>query len=277
MAQKVMRHAKKRDNGTSRMNRLNGKRFWLVGASTGIGRELAIRLANEGVALVISARDEVALAKLLDVMSDVKTDKGGHVSVGCDVSNKEQVNKAFDSAGEIDGVIYCAGAYEPMSARNPDIEALETVVDVNLTGALRVLERCVPVFCSQGFGHIVLFGSISGYRGLPNAWGYGATKAALIHLAENLRCDLQNSKVLVQICNPGFVKSRLTNKNNFDMPFIMSPEKAADIIIRGMEKGKFEIAFPFVMVSMLKILGALPWPLYLRFLSMLGDKQEKVS
>lgn len=259
------------------MNRLNGKRFWLVGASTGIGRELAIRLAKEGVALVISARDEVALAELLLDMSDVKTEKGGHALVGCDVSDKDKVKMAFDAAGEIDGVIYCAGAYEPMSARKPDIEVLETVVDVNLNGAFRVLEQCVPAFCSQGFGHIVLFGSISGYRGLPNAWGYGATKAALIHLAENLRCDLRNSKVLVQICNPGFVKSRLTNKNDFDMPFIMSSEKAAGIIVRGMAKGKFEIAFPFLMVTMLKILATLPWPLYLRFLSMLGDKQEKVS
>ena len=255
------------------MTALTGKRFWLIGASVGIGKQLALQLAKEGVAVVVSARNEVTINQLLLQMESVSTGKGTHQAVVCDVTKDERVKTAFDLVGEIDGVIYCAGAYEPMSARKPDIATLKTMVDVNLTGALRVLNQCVPAFLSRGYGHIVLFGSISGYLGLPNAWGYGATKAALIHLSENLRCDLRNTGILVQICNPGFVATRLTNKNNFKMPLIMTPEAAAGKIIIGMKKGRFEIAFPYFMSATLKLFAAIPRPLYFKLLALFGDKQ----
>ena len=254
------------------MTRLAGKRYWLVGASAGIGRRLALRLAEEGVAVVASARDGAALATLLDEMAPAPAAGGGHAAMPFDVTDSAGTLEAFDAIGEVDGVIYCAGAYEPMSARRPDLGALETVVDVNLTGALRVLAACVPAFCRREAGHILLVGSLSGYRGLPGAWGYGATKAALIHLAENLRCDLRGSGARVQVCNPGFVATRLTDKNRFRMPFIMAPEEAADRIVRGMAQNRFEIAFPFVMAAGLRILAALPRPLYFALAGRLGGK-----
>ena len=252
------------------MSVLAGKRFWVVGASAGIGRHLSLRLAREGAAVAASARDGSALARLVDEMDPVQTDRGGHAAIPFDVTDSARTKQAFDGAGEVDGVIYCAGAYEPMTARRPDIGALETVVDVNFTGALRVLAACVPAFCRRGSGYVLLVGSLSGYRGLPGAWGYGATKAALISLSESLRCDLRGSGVAVQVCNPGFVATRLTDKNSFAMPFIMTPEAAADRIVRGMTRNRFEIAFPFVMAATFKLLAALPRPIYFALTALMG-------
>lgn len=259
------------------MSVLAGKRFWLVGASAGIGRQLALCLAREGAAVVASARDGAALAGVVEEMLPVLTAKGGHAAVAFDVTDSACTIAAFENVGEVDGVIYCAGAYEPMSARRPDLGLLETVVDVNFTGALRVLSACVPAFCRRGSGHILLVGSLSGYRGLPNAWGYGATKAALNHLAENLRCDLRGSGIGVQVCNPGFVATRLTEKNDFRMPFLMAPEAAAARIVRGMARNRFEIAFPFLMAMALKILAVLPKPLYFALLGFSTGRKGKAA
>ncbi len=259
------------------MNRLAGKRFWLVGASAGIGRNLALCLAKAGVAVVASARDGEALARVVATMEPVQTASGGHSAVPFDVTDSAGVMQAFDRIGDVDGVIYCAAAYEPMSARRPNLDTLETMADVNFTGALRVLAACVPAFCRRGSGHVVLLGSLAGYRGLPDAWGYGATKAALIHLAENLRLDLRGSGVRVQVCNPGFVATRLTDKNSFPMPFIMTPEAAAERVARGMAQQRFEIAFPRIMTAAFKLLAALPRPVYFALMRMAGSKMDRAS
>ena len=256
------------------MSKLAGKRFWLVGASAGIGRELALALAKAGAAVIVSARSEDALKSLLAELAPVKTARGGHAAVVCDVADSASTQQAFGRAGDMDGVVYCAAAYEPMSARWPQLEALETIVNVNFTGALRVLAACVPAFCRRGSGHIVLLGSISGYRGLPDAWGYSATKAALIHLAENLRCDVRGAGVAVQVCNPGFVATRLTDKNRFRMPFLMTPAQAAQRIVRGMGQRRFEIAFPFVMSTGLKLLASLPRAVFFALLALAAGKPE---
>ena len=227
--------------------------------------------------MVVSARNGEALTALLAEMSPA-TEGGdlssnGHTSVTLDVTQHIEVEAACPKVGDIDGVIYCAGAYEPMSARQPDMSALEMIVEVNLIGALRVMAQYVPAFVKKNSGHIVLVGSISGYRGLPNAWGYGATKAAMIHLAENLRCDLINTNIKVQICNPGFVATRLTEKNDFRMPFLISADAAAERIVRGMKRSrKFEIAFPFPLVAILKILAALPSSLFFAIMNRMRSK-----
>ena len=252
------------------MTGLAGKRYWLIGASSGIGRQLALCLAREGAAVVASARSEQALLSLVEEMQPVRTRHGGHAAVALDVTVGAATIRAFRNAGTIDGVIYCAGAYEPMSAKYPDLDALEQIVEVNLTGALRVLAASVPEFCRRQSGHVLLIGSLAGSRGLPNAWGYGATKAALTHLAECLVCDLHGSGVKVQICSPGFVESRLTAKNSFRMPFIMTSQDAAARIVHGMKRNRHEIVFPFVMATAFRLLSALPRRVYFLLLAYLS-------
>ena len=237
---------------------LKGKHYWLIGASTGIGRELALVLAREGVTLTISARNQKALEELLQEMPP-----GTHTLRPLDVTDRDATVKAFEEIGPLDGLIYCAGAYEPMTADELDLDTVEQMVAVNLTGAFRVLAPLVPHFRRRGSGHILLVGSLAGYGGLPSSWGYGSSKAGLIHLAESLHCDLHGSGVRVQLCNPGFVKSRLTSKNTFTMPFLMEPQDAADRIFRGMARNRFEIAFPLPMVVAFKVFSLLPYRLYL--------------
>lgn len=242
---------------------LRGKKIWLIGASEGIGRALAIDLAKHGGHLALSARNETALKELADSLEG-KT----HMIAPCDVRNESSVDQAFSNIvaawQKFDMLIYNAGSYEPMSTTKFDLPAIEAMVDVNFRGALRALKNTIPCFLAANTGHIALVGSIAGYRGLPNALGYGASKAALIHLAENLACDLYNTNIKVQVINPGFVKTRLTDKNNFTMPQIMTAEHAAAFIVKGLQSNRFEIRFPWLFSTFLKWIRLLPATLYFR-------------
>lgn len=239
---------------------LRGKKIWLIGASEGIGRALALRLAESGALLALSARNETALNELASTLGSTP------LVASCDVRDASTVDRAFtnimDAWQNLDIVIYNAGYYVPMPSQKFDLPAIEAMVDVNFNGALRVLKNVIPCFLKARSGNIALVGSIAGYHGLPNALGYGASKAALIHLAENLACDLQGSGIKVQIINPGFVKTRLTDKNTFRMPQIMTPDKAADLIVKGLQTNRFEIRFPWLFSTLLKCMRWLPDRLY---------------
>jgi short-subunit dehydrogenase len=235
------------------------KVIWLIGASEGIGRSLATILKKEGHKLILSGRNESRLNELATELDAT--------ALPLDVTNDNSVQEAWGKCQDIDIVIYCAGYYKPLSAENFDLAETKQMIDVNLTGALRILSHVVPNFIKRKSGHIILIGSVAGYCGLPNAIGYGASKAGIIHLAENLKCDLTKHNIKVQVINPGFVKTRLTDLNKFHMPSIISSEEAANYIAYYMKGNSFESRFPFVFANTLKLISKLPYWIYFRIIS----------
>lgn len=234
------------------------KRYWLVGASEGLGRALAFKMSRAGAELILSARSG-------DRLRDLAADLPGRARVvAMDISDRDSVRAAWAEVGEIDGMVFLAGVYTPMSAKDWDADAVETMFDINLTGAARVLAHVVPDFVARDAGHIVLTGSLSGFRGLPGAIGYSASKAGLYSLAESLDGDLKDTGVAVQLVNPGFIKTRLTDKNEFSMPFIMDPEAAADIFFEHMTAGGFARSFPTLFGLVFRLSVFLPHSLYRR-------------
>lgn len=237
-----------------------GRTYWLIGASEGLGRALAGLLAAEGAHMILSARNADRLEALAATLPHAR-------ALPMDVTDSTSVRAAVARLGDIDGVIYCAGAYEPMRAQDWNVDQALKVSEVNFTGALRSLGHVVPQMAERGSGHIVLIGSLAGFRGLPGAIGYSASKGALMQLAENLYMDLRGTGVKVQQINPGFIKTRLTEKNSFDMPFILSPEDAAARTLKAMKSRRFATSFPWPMAAFFRLGSVLPIRLFRRMLS----------
>lgn len=236
-----------------------GKTWWIVGASEGLGRALAEALDAAGARLILSARNAQKLSQLVGTLKHAR-------ALPMDVTNAKDVEQAARQAQNCDGIIYCAGAYEPMTAQVWDPEISEQIADVNFMGALRVLGHIVPGFCKRDHGNIVLIGSIAGHTGLPGAIGYGASKAALMHLGENIQADLKSTNVSVQIVNPGFIETRLTDKNSFRMPQLMSPERAASHVIRAIRNRRLNTNFPAPFAWLFTLARLLPRRLLLRIM-----------
>lgn len=235
-----------------------GRCWWIIGASEGLGRALARALAGRGAHLILSARGGDRLAALA-------ADLPGARALAMDVTDPAAVARAAAGLGTPpDGVIYCAGAYEPMPATDWRPGAAETMAEVNFTGALRVLSHLLPAMVARGTGRVVLIGSLAGHRGLPGAIGYGASKAALMHLAENLRADLRGTGIAVQQVNPGFIRTRLTARNRFAMPQIQTPEAAAERVLTAIRSGRFATSFPAPFAWLFTLGRHLPLALFQR-------------
>lgn len=236
---------------------LAGKTYWIVGASEGLGRALAQAMDQVGAQLILSARNADRLAELSKMLRSA-------TPLAMDVTDPDAIAAAVRTARGVDGVIYCAGQYTPVKAQNWDETAVEAMCEVNFLGAVRLLGHLVPRFAAENRGHIVLIGSLAGFRGLPGAIGYGASKAALMHLGENIDADLRGTYVKVQVVNPGFIKTRLTDKNDFEMPFIQTPEQAADHVLKAMQGGRFSTSFPAPFSWLFRVGRFLPRGLFYR-------------
>ena len=240
------------------MRDFRGKRYWLVGASEGLGLALARQLSAAGAELVLSARNEDTLRTAAAGLPDNAT------ILPIDVGSSESVAQAAARLPDLDGMVFLAGVYWPMRAQDWNADQAEAMANINFTGAVRVVTAALPAMVARDKGHIVITGSLSGFRGLPGAIGYAASKAGTMVLAESLYADLRKTGVAVQLVNPGFIRTRLTEKNDFAMPFIMDPDKAAGIMLRHMATNRFKISFPTVFSWLFRGGQVLPDWLYYR-------------
>jgi NAD(P)-dependent dehydrogenase (short-subunit alcohol dehydrogenase family) len=248
------------------------KTVWLVGASSGIGRATASALHERGATVYVSARNAPALHEWAAQHPGIDTQgRSRAVVLPLDVTDAKAVQEAARVVGTrqpIDLVMYCAGHYRDLRAAHYSLEEMLKHQQINYVGALHVLDAVLPGMLVRaqavrpGAGHISLVSSVAGFRGLPKSLAYGPTKAALINLAETLYLDLHAQGIGVSIINPGFVETPLTAQNDFAMPALITPEQAAQAILRGWAKGDFEIHFPKRFTRWLKLLRLLPYRWY---------------
>ncbi|MFE3836539.1 SDR family NAD(P)-dependent oxidoreductase [Pseudogemmobacter sonorensis] len=240
-----------------------GKRIWIIGASAGIGAALARAFATKGARLILSARDEAMLAALAG-------ECGGAQVLPLDLALPETLEGAVAAlrrSEPLDAVICTAALYEPSRVAGIDPGKAAEMVRVNLLGTIEVARLCPPLL--RDGGQLVLFGSVAGWVGLPGGQPYSATKAAVNNLAESLAAELA-PRVDVRLVCPGFVRSRLTEKNRFAMPAIISSEEAASQVLRGLRGRRFEIHFPRRFTLAVKLLRLLPHALVQRLVRRLG-------
>lgn len=240
------------------MREFRGRRYWLVGASEGLGLALARLLSEAGAEVILSARSE-------DTLKAAAASLPGPATIlPVDVGSTDSVSAAAAQLPDLDGMVFLAGVYWPMRAQGWDAKAAEAMADINFTGCVRAVGAALPGMVAKGRGHVVITGSLSGFRGLPGTIGYAASKAGTMVLAESLYADLRKSGIAVQLANPGFIRTRLTAKNDFTMPFIMEPERAAQIMFRHMQSGRFKVSFPTVFSWLFRGGQFLPDWLYYR-------------
>lgn len=239
------------------MNWTNRK-AWVIGASSGIGADLARELQSLGCEVTISARNLAALNEI---------SKGAMSVIPIDIADDASVQQAardyLSAHGSFDLVVVMAGFWKQMSAADFDLDIFKQHNDTNVVGIARVIAHVLPAMRANDAGTLVGVSSVAGYRGFPGSAGYGPSKAAQLNLLESLRADLNGTGVKVLTVSPGFVKTPMTSTNTFPMPFLISSEQAAKYIVKGLTKNKPEIVFPLPMSLLMKVAKVVPqrlWP-----------------
>ena len=251
---------------------MNDKTIWITGASTGIGKALALKFAKNGWNVAASARRENLLKELEESSKNI-------YSFPLDVTDKERCKEVFkeivDKFKSVDISFFSTGTWDPKKEKEIDIEQIENVMKVNFFGTLNCIKSVEKYYRERKNGHISIVSSIAGYRGLPNSTGYGPSKSALNNLAESLFFDFKRYGVRVSLISPGFIKTPMTDKNDFKMPFLKTVEYAAEKIFEGLTKTKqFEIHFPKQLTLISKFLKILPNSWYLSLVGKLTKYQK---
>ena len=252
---------------------MNKKTIWITGGSTGIGKALALKFANKGWNVAISARRE-------NLLNEISENNKNIFVFPLDVTDKNQCKSVFEEIRKkfenIEVCFFSTGTWDPKREKDIDIEQIEDVFKVNFFGTLNSIKAVESYFKNKGSGTITIVSSIAGYRGLPNSTGYGPSKAALNNLTESLYFDFKRSNVRVCLVSPGFIKTPMTDKNDFKMPFLKDTDYAADKIYDGLvNKSIFEIHFPKSLTIILKILSFLPSKLYFSLIGKMTKYQKK--
>lgn len=232
---------------------------WIIGGSEGIGLEVARLLQHEGWRVTISARNNTRLEQL-------KTDHG-FFALPVDATQQEQVEQAArkmfaDRASAPGLVLINIGDYQPMSISNMDSQAFVRLNAINYLAPVFLLEQLLPRMRENGGGDIWINASLAAYRGLPNSAPYSASKAAVLNMTECLAPEAAAWGIHLGVINHGFVRTRLTAKNDFAMPAIVEPQVAARHIVNGMRKRSFEITFPWLFTRWMKFMRCLPYSIY---------------
>jgi NADP-dependent 3-hydroxy acid dehydrogenase YdfG len=230
---------------------------FITGASSGLGRGLALHYALNGATVHAAARRQDELANLA-----AEAPKGSIVQVALDVQDHDALVAAIEAAGDIDLIIANAGVGQPTSARKMDWKVVRKIMDVNVTSACVTIAAALPRMIARDSGHVVAVSSLAAFRGMPGNASYCASKAALHTWMESVRVDLAKTKVRATTIYPGFVKTEMTAKNKYKMPFLMDLPDAVKVMAKGLDKGAPVIAYPLPMVAITRTLGALPRGLY---------------
>ncbi len=241
---------------------------WITGASSGIGRALALRYAAAGSIVVASARNTDHLSLLAAEAARLHL-PGSIVPLAVDVTDRQALAAAVAGIeprhGPIRTAVLNAGTHKEVTAETFNSDTFEQLWRINVMGVVYGIEALLPRMMRRNGGQIAIVSSVAGYRGLKTASAYGASKAALINMAEALHADLEGYGIDVRLVCPGFVKTPLTDLNTFPMPFMVTAEVAAERIWQGLEKGtSFEITFPRRFAYILKLARMLPYSLYFR-------------
>jgi short-subunit dehydrogenase len=236
-------------------------RVWIIGASTGIGAATAKKLLAAGARVALSARQADKLRAVAG------GDAGRRALIEpLDFTDSDQLARAqeriFAAWGGCDLVLIVAGTHQEVRAWELTAKDADALLKVNLNAPIAATAAVVPALLAQGKGAIGLVSSVAGFRGLPKALVYGASKAGLINFAETLYLDLRPRGLGIYLINPGFVKTPLTDRNEFKMPALITAEEAADEILSGLRAGRFEIHFPRRFTGVLKLLRYLPYRAY---------------
>ena len=248
------------------------KSIWITGASSGIGKSLALKFAKEGWQVAASARRE-------DLLNQLSESNKNITSFPLDVTDTERCKEIFEKIKNkyqnLDICFFSTGTWDPKKEKEINIDQMKNVMDINFFGTLNCIKAVEKYFKDKKNGHLSIVSSIAGYRGLPNSTGYGASKAALNNLTESLYFDFGRYGVRVSLISPGFIKTPMTDKNDFKMPFLKTTEYAAEKIYDGLiNKKVFEIHFPKSLTLILKILSFLPSKIYFGLIGKMTKYQK---